>query len=407
MATGGRGLPLHEVNERAALTPAATLDGFLDPAPGGAAAGAWLETEPLSLVSPEVLIPALAGRLGGSGWPAWGDGSHGAARGDTLLARAPDAFWWPRTGVVADASGRVFEATAGEARTWSADLSRMPFVSATGAAGDVTLTPPAILPGLGPASVFMAFGGVRNYGHFILDCLPALLALHEAGVTRSHPPCAPPLAAWHRDLLTLAFGGELKVAERRDPILRVKDAAFSNLMNHFLHRPNAILLRLRSRILSRAPQADPRTSRRLYFTRRRFPQRLMLEEAALEVALRARGFQVLEPERLTPAQQVQAMRDCAVLVAPAGAALANALFLPPGAKVFEILPSNFASYWTRDLARLAGLDWFGYFCPSPLARRDEPLTARLKQGSRRVFGKYAFSFRLPLAPFLAFLDERL
>jgi capsular polysaccharide biosynthesis protein len=128
--------------------------------------------------------------------------------------------------------------------------------------------------------------------------------------------------------------------------------------------------------------------------------RVMVDEAAFERALAARGFMIVRPEKLGAAEQVALMRDAEVVVGASGAALANAVFLPRGARVVEIQPLNFTSQWVRAASRQVGVDWRGYVCASPCLAREAPLLARFRRG-------FKFAFRPPLDDLLAFVDAAL
>ena len=386
-------VPLRVVTRAAALpeVAAAVLAG---PAPS--APGAWAEIEPATLIAPAALATRLDGRLGGpSPAPDAVRGLHGARQGPLALCRVREAFFLPRFGAVIDEDGQVFGPTVGETLSWNPDLAALPGVRARGEAR--LFTPPRSAPSLAGATVFVAKGGEFNYGHFLLDCLPALLSAHELGLTSALPPLAPPLKPWSRDLLAYAFP-DLAVRETRAPVVRLEEAAFSTAMNHFLHHPTPLLTRLRARILAGAPAG--RGAARVYISRRAYPMRVMVNEPALEAALAARGFHIVRAERVSVAEQIALMREAEVVVGATGAGLANALFAPEGAKVFEIQPETFTSTWLRDLTGLTGADWHGYFCPAPVRASEAAWTYRIRRGFR-------WAYRLPLEDFLGFLDARL
>lgn len=304
---------------------------------------------------------------------------------EILVCRVAGVQVAPGFGAVFDHSGAVYRATAGGALACAPDLSCLP-------------VPAAHAPEIAAASVWMAWGAAFNYGHFLLDALSSLLALDELGLLASHPPLAPPLAAWQRDLLHVGFPGVVPT-QTAAPMLRLGQAAFATSMDHFLNAPNGLLLRLRERLLSGGPPAEGRGAR-LYLSRRGHPMRVMVNEAELETALRARGFTVLQPERLSVAEQLAAFRGASVIVGPTGAAFASALVAPEGAAVIDIQPENFQSDWIAHLRRFVGLEGFSHLCPSPLLEREAPLSVRIRRGFR-------FAYRLPLAEFLAELDARL
>lgn len=290
----------------------------------------------------------------------------------------------PGFGAVLDRQARAYRAPAGGALACTPDLSCLPPV-------------PPDAPTLDAGAVWLSWGGTFNYGHFLLDGLSSLLALDELGLLQTHPPLAPPLARWQRDLLAVGFP-EAAVTETAAPVVRLRQAAFATSLDHFLNAPNALLGRLRERLLARAP-APAGEGRRLYISRRRQSMRVMVNEAELEAALRERGFAVVEPERLPVADQIALFRSAAVIAGPTGAAFANALFAPEGALVVEIQPENFRSDWVAHLRRVVGLDGCVHLCPSPLPDTEAPVLAKLRRG-------FHFAYRLELAPFLAELDAR-
>ncbi|PIC00332.1 DUF563 domain-containing protein [Caulobacter sp. X] len=304
-----------------------------------------------------------------------------------------EAWWAPRFGALIGTDGAVYNATIGEARHGSPDLSAIPGLSDNAA----RFTPPSSAPVLEGGAVFLPWGATFNYGHFVIDALPSLLALEQAGLLETLPILAPKLAVWQRDLIALASPGRA-VTEIDAPLVRLKRAAFATSMDHFLHHPNGLLSDLAARVLARAPAGAGH--RRVYLSRRGQSMRVMVGEAAFEKALAARGFTIVRPETLDAAQQVALMRDAEVVVGASGAALANAVFLSRGARVVEIQPLNFTSQWVRAACRQVGVDWRGYVCASPCSTREAPLIARLRRG-------FKFAFKPPLDDLLRFVDAAL
>lgn len=385
---GGRSVDLRVVSEREAL-PETTIEALKAGRP--AAPGAFAITRFGGHLLPSHLAPLIEGRIGGAPVPEW---PNEAYRGQTAVFRAENVTLAPRHGTLIDAGGQVFACTAGEMLSWNPDLAALPHVEAAGDAR--RLVPPDSMPFVSAASVFMATGGEFNYGHYLLDCLAALLAIEEQGLLAQAPPVAPPLKRWQADLLNLAFPG-LKPRTLRAPLARLGEAVFASPMDHFLHRPNRLLIDLRDRILDAAP---PASARRVYISRRAYPMRVMVNEPALEAALEARGFTIVRAEALTPSEQVALVRGAEVVVGATGAGLANALFAPKGCKVFEVLPQTFANWWLRNLCHLAGVDWHGYFCPAPVDPAEVSWAYRIRRGFR-------WGYRLPLEDFLEFLDARM
>ncbi|MBO9546861.1 DUF563 domain-containing protein [Caulobacter sp.] len=339
-------------------------------------------------------IGAPAGVLGGPEAGAW---PHDVASPPPVDVPATcaigEAWWFPRYGGLIGTDGALYNATIGEVRHGSQDLSILPGVGEN----TTRFAPPATAPEIEAGAVFLPWGAGFNYGHFVIDALTSLQLLEQAGLLEGAPVLAPKLTPWQRDLIALAFPG-LEVHEVEAPVVRLKRAAFATSMDHFLHHPNGVLADVAARILARAPAG--KGARRVYLSRRGQSMRVMVGEAAFEKALAARGFTIVRPETLSASEQVALIRDAEVLVGASGAALANAVFLPKGARVVEIQPLNFTSQWVRAACRQVGVDWRGYVCASPCPARAAPLLARFRRG-------FKFAFRPPLDDLMAFVDAAL
>ena len=337
---------------------------------------------------------AALGVIGGpeaSSWP------HDIATPPSVnvpaLCAIGEAWWFPRFGALIGTDGALYNATIGEARHGSQDLSAIPGVEANA----TRFTPPVDASEEQGGAVFLPWGAGFNYGHFVIDALPSLLAMQQAGLLAGVPALAPKLSPWQRDLIAMTFPN-LELREIDAPVVRLKRATFSTSMDHFLHHPNGLLADVAARVLERAPAG--RGARRVYLSRRGQSMRVMVGEAAFEKALAARGFTIVRPETLSAGEQVALMREAEVVVGASGAALANAVFLPRGARVVEIQPLNFTSQWVRAACRQVGVDWRGYVCASPCPAREAPVLARFRRG-------FKFAFRPPLDDLLAFVDQAL
>lgn len=82
---------------------------------------------------------------------------------------------------------------------------------------------------------------------------------------------------------------------------------------------------LQTRAQERLPPPASR-ERKLFLSRRKRAWRRLLNEEAIAETLAARGFEVLFPEDMTLEEQVRMYQEAAVVVAPGGSALINAIF---------------------------------------------------------------------------------
>ncbi|MGR4864066.1 glycosyltransferase family 61 protein [Caulobacter sp. LARHSG274] len=334
-------------------------------------------------------------RLAGPALERWGFPHAPPAPRPVSICLSHDVIHLPGFGVILAQDGSVAQATAGVIVGHRRDLSILPGV--TELDGDTRLAVPEAIETVDRAAVFQSWGGSFNYGHFLLDALPSLVALDEQGLLQRFVPIAPRLKPWQRRLLAMAT--DAPVRELKAPFVRLGSAVHATSMDHFLHGPGDLLARTRARLLAGAPEAR-RSGRRLYFSRRFHSMRVMINEAALEAGLRARGFEIVKPERLEVAEQIRMMREAEVVVGPTGAAMANALFAPAGARIVEIQPENFASQWVWAASRQAGAEWRGYVCASPIAPECVAWPHRIRRGFR-------FGYEPPIDDVLAFVDAAL
>lgn len=337
--------------------------------------------------------------LAGSAASAWPFDRSPPPIEATAICLARNVLHFPDFGVVVERDGPlkggVHLGPSGEALHRWPDLSGLPAVTVEAGVPRLRLTvePPKIERG----ALFVPWGAGFNYGHFVLDALTSLLMLEEQRLLDGAEILAPPLKPWQRELLTMAFPGRT-ICELDAPVVRLETALYASSMNHFLHAPDATAARLAKRVLM-ATEAAGQGARRVYLSRRGQSMRVMTNERALEAALVKRGFVIVRPEDLTPRAQIALMRDAEVVVAPTGAALANALFMPSGARVIEVQPENFTSRWVWAACRQAGVEWRGYVCASPTGAWRAPL-ARLKRG-------FKFAYTPPLDDLLSFIDSAL
>jgi len=390
----GPGTPLTVVFEENVLPRVA--DVLAGPAP--AAPGAIAQAVPEVILGQPETQALLGGHSGGVDVPPWALGANGTLRSRVDLVRLPGVWHAPAYGALFNDQGLVFHKAIHEALYLTPTLGLLPGVKVED--GAPVFRAPREVPVLDRATVFMAWGGLHNYGHFLIDCLPALATAMNAGATERFPAVAPPLLPWHRELLSLMLGDAPRPRVIEAPLVRIEDAIFATAMDHFLHSPNAPLDGVRDRILA-ATAVDGRAgAKRIYVSRLGSLKRVLVNEAELEQHLAARGFTIVKPEALSVREQVALFHQADVIVAPAGAALANVLFCRPGTKVVELQPSNFTGVWVRNIALLVGVDWRAFFVPSPLSETEVFL-----EGHHRPNAE--FRWKLDLPAFLAFLDAAL
>ncbi len=317
------------------------------------------------------LIPASAHRL--SQWsangfkkagrpvPAWWQDDPVLPARAVELFRLSNAYFFPASGAVIAADGMVMDATVEELRNCTPDRSLSPLPDVVANGGSFRFEPPRQLPRLDRAIVTMPVGARGNYGHFVLDCLPAVVAAMRVPQLGHYPYVFPALAPWQRrHLELLGVTAPLLAAE---PIYRVSRLVFTNCMAHNLHAPNVHFRTLRDIQLANVGRSAPsEVGERIYVSRRAAQLRTFVDESELENRLAALGFSIVQPEHYPVDQQIQIFHQAKVVVGPTGAAFANVLYCRPGTLVVEIVPTAMAGLWVGWLCALTDARWRPYYC---------------------------------------------
>lgn len=167
----------------------------------------------------------------------------------------------------------------------------------------------------------------RGFAHTLLDDIPRAALLDHPRL-RDEPisvllPGGPYEPEIHLLPRLLPPGAELVPVER-DGLHQLVRAAVPNLVGRSLALPPWYLERLDDAIGPRPPR---RSDRRIYIQRgSRAARRRLLNEDEVVALLEERGFDIVDPDRLTFAEQIDVFYDAGVVVAPHGAALANLVF---------------------------------------------------------------------------------
>lgn len=312
--------------------------------------------------------------------------------------RVANVWHAPAFGAVLDDRGRVFSGSVREVLALTPTLAALPGARRQ---GEKTLfTPPTDAPFFERATVFVNWAALHNYSHFLIEALPALRAVLDADGLERFPAVAPPLLPWQRVLLRLMLGDQAAMPIEIDaPVARLGEALLAAPAERFIDAPGPSLRTVRDSLLANAALTEsPDTPRRLYVSRLGATRRTLLNEADLEAAMAARGYAIVRPDSLSVRDQIALFHGAEIIVAQSGAALANVLFCRTGARIVEIQSNGREPVWARDVARVIGADWRAFVEASPPTEIEMLLAGDLRPDA-------AFSWRLDLEAFLAFLDR--
>lgn len=114
---------------------------------------------------------------------------------------------------------------------------------------------------------------------------------------------------------------------------------------------------LRTILLDSRGARSEKTPRRFYVTRRN-ARRAFQNELELEAAMLASGFEVVELELLSFAEQVRLFRNAEIVIGAHGAGLANCVFLSSEATVIELVEPERAIQCFEVLSKIIGFKYW-------------------------------------------------
>ena len=209
-----------------------------------------------------------------------------------------------------------------------------------------------------------------NYAHWLTEVLPRIAALVADGGPRTpmlldldlHPNLSRTVQLIAGDWPTyrLAKGHLARVGR----LHHVSVAGYvpyklreGQPIEEIVHgRFSPVAMQRMVRMLRAGVRTKPSGGRPKWFVRRNSGVRRLVNEDEIQAALVARGFQVIEPERLTVEEQVAAYSEASMVVGATGAAMANLIFCRPDCPIVVLMP-RFAqtAYWYwRHMSAAAG-----------------------------------------------------
>jgi capsular polysaccharide biosynthesis protein len=252
-------------------------------------------------------------------------------------------------------------------------------------------------------------GKLDNFGHWLVDCLPHVLALSTIDPQATFLLPAP-VKRFQRALLSLVGVTDSQMLPwNGEPIESSRLLVLESDGRIGGGRPLSSLMHLRS--LVAAPEAVPgeRPRRRIYVSRRDAAARRswIANEREVEALFHDRGFDVLVMSECPLEEQVRLFRSAAVVAGISGAGLADIVFAPAGTHVMVLTtdslirwyakPGRGRAKWANDAgAKETNLAAFG----------DSPrFYAHLAAACEQVCHSFMSGDHVPLDALAAFVDE--
>ena len=198
----------------------------------------------------------------------------------------------------------------------------------------------------------------RNYGHWLVECLPKLAWVAERFDISS---CKVIVSRWDDGMMREVYADSLAAfGIARGQIVEVGYETAH--IDHLIY-PLPITLHPWAKaprvveILETIPDAVGRSTaapRRVYVSRNLYGSRRLLNEAALLDVCRHHAFEIVYPEKMRFADQVRAFAGAEIIVGNCGAALTNLVFAPRGCTLFALTSEHMRGSFFWDLAALKG-----------------------------------------------------
>lgn len=182
---------------------------------------------------------------------------------------------------------------------------------------------------------------IYNFGHWLLDCLPQVVALSSVAPDARYllpDPCKEYQA---KTLALVGIERTQLVPWDGSTVHCRRLLAFESDGRTGGGRPLSALMQVRRVLASRAPGATA-PHRRVYFSRgdARADRRWTTNEALVERLFEARGFEVVSVRTHPLEQLVQIFAEARVVAGVNGAGLAHILFSPPGTHVILLFSDS-------------------------------------------------------------------
>lgn len=210
----------------------------------------------------------------------------------------------------------------------------------------------------------LLIGGSSNYYHWLIDHLPRLLLAKSCcDIGALKIIVNNPLVAFQRESLALLGIGEdqlLQVAN--ETVIRPRRTIVPSMLTWTTVAHPAVLSLLRAAF----PRRNQTSCARVYFSRQEAATRRLTNEPELIELLEGFGFERYVPAELGFQEQIDLCYGAEALVAVHGAAMANLIFCPPAAHVFEIYTPEHQSSFMFMLSRLSKRKQH-HFVPAPNA----------------------------------------
>jgi capsular polysaccharide biosynthesis protein len=249
---------------------------------------------------------------------------------------------------------------------------------------------------------------LRNFGHWLLDCVPQAVVLSAlAPAARLLLPS--PLRGFQRATLDMVGVAPARaVAWDGGPIACDRLLVFES-DGRAGGRPLSALLETRRLLTARGAAASRRGTRRIYVSRRDAePKRRWVDnEAEIEALFASRGFEVLVMADCPLEEQLALFRDAYIVAGVSGAGLSDIVFSAPDTHVVVLLTDSLMQWYADQRGSRSSWLRLGGLSDRPLSVLGDSPHFYVQLAA--AFGQYCHCFlggdHMPIPPLSAFLDR--
>lgn len=210
--------------------------------------------------------------------------------------------------------------------------------------------------------------GANLYSHWLLDLLPKIGAVKQAGhdlkefdyIYVNYFNSRFKKEAFEK--LGIPFGKVLDFPSAPKFFTCSKVTTVSACRNA-LYTPGWVENFIRSIFLGSHVEERGKPSRRLYISRSKGDTRRVLNEAALLQRILPFGFETLYCEDYSVTEVAKHMSEAEIVIAPHGAGLANMVFCDPSVKILEL----FSAHMSSEYYKISKKNGHDYLCLQALA----------------------------------------
>ncbi|MCT7975657.1 tetratricopeptide repeat protein [Laspinema olomoucense] len=213
----------------------------------------------------------------------------------------------------------------------------------------------------GTVAVLAGLSG-NVYFHWIVDILPRLEILRQAGINWEEIDyflVNSIREPFQRETLAQLGIPEAKIIESdRFPHISATRLIVPSFPGHLGWLEPWALTFLRRAFLNSVPPSDCEHPERIYIRRSTARNRRLINEEEVIEFLAQFGFEPIEPESLSFAEQIAVFSQTKIIVAPHGSGLTNLVFCRPGTQAIELVSPHYVRPYYAVICQLLGFSHY-------------------------------------------------